>query len=273
MPTSEIPLTETAQQLVALLQAATKPMTYGQLQKEARLKDAEMQTAIDAAEQQGAVFFWSKSGKSKYYWRESPKEAARQAVLAVAAEEALSESKLIEQARKRVRGLSKEIMQTAVKDLLSGKQLDKVPAFTAGKLLILPGDSAGYARSARKFVEAKFKKAGVDFKRFEAPKSTDTAQLKPGVPAPGPAQTASQILDAIRSLEPVPGVPVSAQRLRNHLPGLRKRDFDSAALELRKTEKVFLNLHHDPHNLPPEERDLLIDGGDGTYYVAIATRR
>jgi hypothetical protein len=65
---------------------------------------------------------------------------------------------------------------------------------------------------------------------------------------------------------------VTAQRLRNRLPSLTKSEFDAAALELRRNERVFLTLHHDPFSLPPPERDLLIDGGDGTYYVSIAIR-
>jgi hypothetical protein len=65
---------------------------------------------------------------------------------------------------------------------------------------------------------------------------------------------------------------VSTLRLRNHLPNIGKREFDTAALELRRKQEVFLNLHADPYNIPQSEKDLLIDGGDGTYYVAIALR-
>ena len=69
-----------------------------------------------------------------------------------------------------------------------------------------------------------------------------------------------------------PGVPVSTLRLRNQLPHLSKEEFDAAALELRKKEQVFLSQHADPYNLSQENKDLLIDGQDGTYYVAIAIR-
>jgi hypothetical protein len=60
--------------------------------------------------------------------------------------------------------------------------------------------------------------------------------------------------------------------LRNHLPQLSKNEFDAAALELRKKERVFLSQHVDPYNISQEDKDLLIDGQDGTYYVAIAIR-
>jgi hypothetical protein len=45
-----------------------------------------------------------------------------------------------------------------------------------------------------------------------------------------------------------------------------------AALELRKKQAVFLSVHDDPHNISQEAKDLLIDGQDGTYYVAVAIR-
>jgi hypothetical protein len=77
---------------------------------------------------------------------------------------------------------------------------------------------------------------------------------------------------AVRALQPSEGVPVTAQRLRHRLPALAKSEFDAAALELRRNRQVFLTLHHDPFSLPQPERDLLIDGGDGTYYVSIAIR-
>ena len=87
-----------------------------------------------------------------------------------------------------------------------------------------------------------------------------------------PVDAAALILEAVRSLEPVKGVPVSTLRLRNHLPHLPPHEFDAAALELRKKQQVFLSQHADPHNLSKEDKDLLIDGQDGTYYVAIAIR-
>jgi hypothetical protein len=47
---------------------------------------------------------------------------------------------------------------------------------------------------------------------------------------------------------------------------------DLAALELRNKQQAFLSLHADPHNISQEDKNILIDGQDGTYYVAIAIR-
>ena len=165
----------------------------------------------------------------------------------------------VAQVRKKVPGFAPQAVGRIVANLISDQRLQQVPAFSAGKLLISSGKVAAYSASARAFIEQKFRKAGFDPAEFLTPHSSDN-------------DAAGLILAAVRELEPVTGVPVSAQRLRNHLPTLSKSEFDAAALKLRKELQVFLSLHHDPHNLPPQERDLLIDGGDGTYYVAISIR-
>ena len=56
------------------------------------------------------------------------------------------------------------------------------------------------------------------------------------------------------------------------LPNNSVGEFLVRSLDLRKRQQVFLSLDHDPHNLSQQERDVLIDGQNGTYYVAIAVR-
>ena len=269
MPLSETAPAATVQHVIALLADASKPLTFAKLKTAAHLTDADLKAALDAATSQGTVFRWPDHRRSQYFWSQSPDDVAQQSVLAMAAEEALSKTKLIERASKRVPGFSQKDMQRIVVNLVAGNELQQVPAFTAGKLLVRTGSTGAYAASARKFIQEKFRKAGFDPNPFFAP---DATAASPSAPTPS-VDAAAQILEAIRSMELVMGVPVSAQRLRHHLPELSKHDFDAAALELRKRQDVSLSLHHDPHNLPQEERDLLVDGGDGNYYVAIAIRR
>jgi hypothetical protein len=274
MPSPETAPDDVIRRIVALLETVPKPLTFLKLKQGMRLGDAELKSALDAAASQGAVFRWPDYRRSQYFWSQSPDNAAQQAVLAIASGEALSQTKLVERASKRIPGFSREAMKRIVMNLIAGHELQQVPAFTTGKLLIRSGSSAAYAASARKFIEERFRKAGLDPNQLLTPVAVST-NPPTSRPAPDTAahDTAARILEAIRSLEPVVGVPVSAQRLRNHLRDLNKHDFDAAGLELRKRQQVSLSLHHDPHNLPQEERDLLIDGGDGTYYVAIAIRR
>lgn len=85
-------------------------------------------------------------------------------------------------------------------------------------------------------------------------------------------RNASLLLGKVRDLESNVGVPVSTLRLRKALPQLSKREFDEAALELRKQHKVFLNRHADPYNISAADRDSLIADPRGDYFVAIAER-
>jgi hypothetical protein len=251
------------------LERHARPVTFAQLKKAAGVGDAELKSALEEGVSSGVLFRWPDYKRSQWFGLESPSHAARRAVLAVAAEEALSKSALIRQARRRVPGFPEKAIDRTVAEALAAGELRTVGAFSAGKLLMRPGDVAAYAASARKFVEAKFRKAGFDV--AEAPPvAMPTAAAAPArQPAPNAAE---QILEAIRALQPVSGAPVSTQRLRQQLPALCKRDFDAAALELANHDQVSLGRHHDPHNLSQEERDRLIDGRDGTYYVAIASR-
>jgi hypothetical protein len=146
--------------------------------------------------------------------------------------------------------------------------LQAVPAFASrAKLLVRAGDHKAYFSAARFFIEQKIRSAGFDPAGFFTENSSPHDQL-----TVAQLDDAALILEAVRSLEPVKGVPVSTLRLRNHLPDLTKHQFDVAALELRKKLQVFLSQHADPYNLCQEDKDLLIDGQDGTYYVAIAIR-
>jgi hypothetical protein len=273
MPSSETAPVDAIRRIVALLETAPKPLTFVKLKQEVRLEDAELRSALEAAASQGAVFRWPDYRRSQYFWSQSPDNAAQQAVLAIATGEALSRTKLVERASKRIPGFSRQAMQRIVMNLIAGHELQQVPAFTTGKLLVRSGTSAAYAASARKFLEEKFRKACFNPDQLFMPQGSQAEACATILPNPTTRNTAAdQILEAMRSLEPVAGVPVSAQRLHNHLPGLNKRDFDAAALELRNQQRVFLSPHDSPHRLQAQERDILIDGGDGSYYVAIAIR-
>jgi hypothetical protein len=251
-----------------LLLKAEKPVTFRQLKLSARLEDRALEDALEAARLEGKGFRWPDYKRRQYFWSQSAEEAAERAVLETASTSALSRTKLIDRARKMVPGFAPTAMQQIIANLLSGRQLQQVPAFTSGKLLIRSGELAAYAASARAFIEQKFRKAGFDPSMFLS--SIPAAANPPAVETSG--NVAALLLDAVRSLQPSEGAPVTAQRLRQRLPAVSKSEFDAAAFELRRKELVFLTLHHDPFGLAQPERDLLIDAGDGTYYVSIAIR-
>lgn len=256
------------QRAKTLLMSAAKPLSFSQLKKSLRLSDPELKTLLEAAVAQSAVFRWPDYRKSQYFWSKPADISAQEVIMVLASAEALSRTTLISRSCRQVKGFSQQGMDRIVKNLIASGELQTVPAFTSGKLLIRAGIAAPYVAAARKFIEEKFRKA-----------SLSPAELFSSAPTVSAAtqETSSdlprRILDLLRSIEPIIGVPVTTQRLRQKLPEITKQDFDSAALELRKLHEVSLSLHHDPHNLSEVERDILIDGQDGAYYVAIAIRR
>jgi hypothetical protein len=258
VPNPEAASSNPLDRLTQLLRSAVKPVPLAQLKKASRLADNELNATLEAALAQSLIYRWPDYRKSQRFWSKSADESARNELLAIAEAEALSRAALVTRACAKVPGFSKKGMDRIAETLLSSKELQRVPAFTSGTLLIRAGIAAPYRAAARKFVEAKFRKAGLP--------------LAPDSPSPTPSGAPQMILDLLRSIEPISGVPVTTQRLRQRLPSLSKEVFDAAALELRRRHEVSFSLHHDPYNLPAADRDLLIDGRDGNFYVAIAIR-
>jgi len=215
------------------------------------------------------VHRWPNRGPSQYFWNVPAEQKAREAILTAAATEALSKPDLIKLAAKKLPCFSVRGVEGVVSALVAEKQLQKVRGFAPGSKLLAPtgGEREAYFNAARSFVEKKIRAAGFDPAGFFTENSAPQDKL--------PVEqfdAAARIIEAVRWLEPVKGVPVSTLRLRNRLPDLTKHQFDLAALELRKKEQVFLSQHADPYNISQEDKELLIDGQDGTYYVAIAIR-
>lgn len=271
MSATAIPQDDLRERIIAAVHGALKPVTYkklrGLVQLPAKASDEPFRIALESVLGAGHVYRWPDVRGSQYFWNVSAEQKAREALLAAVAVKAQSKADLIQAAGKKISGFPAKRLENVVAELIAENQLQKVPAFTStAKLLVRPGDSHAYFSAGRAFIEKKFRTAGFD----PAPFFTDNSprdKIKST-----PVDAAALILDAVRSLEPVKGVPVSTLRLRNHLPDLSKQEFDAGALELRKKQEVFLSQHSDPYNLSQEDKDLLIDGQDGTYYVGIAIR-
>jgi len=268
MSAPAIPQDDLRERIVAAVRDAKKPVTFKALATKAKTTGGLFQAALESAIAAGQVHRWPDRGRSQYFWNVPPEQSAREAVLTAAAAKALPKPELTKAASRKVPGFPMKALESLVNALIAENQLQKVPAFSSNaKLLIRFGDSEAYFNAARAFIEKKFHAAGFDpaglFTAHSSSRDTLTGTQ---------VDAAALILESVRSLEPVKGVPVSTLRLRNYLPNLSKREFDAAALELRKKQEVFLSQHSDPHNLSEEDKTLLIDGQDGTYYVAIAIR-
>jgi len=254
-----IPPGDLRERILAAVRDAKKPVTFKALEKLVKAKGEPLRAALDLAVGGTQVYRWPDYRRSQYFWHVSPEQMTREAVLAAATTPA---------AAGNLKGVPAKRWELAVSALVAEKQLQGVPAFSSSaKLWVRAGDPEAYFKAARAFVERKIRSAGFDPAAFSTGNSSPREKL-------GSVQVdaAALILEAVRSLEPVRGVPVSTLRLRNHLPNLPKQEFDAAALELRRKQQVFLSQHADPYNVSREDKDLLIDGQDGTYYVAIAIR-
>jgi hypothetical protein len=271
MSAPAIPQSDLRERMVAALRDAAKPVTLKVLAKLLKAKKADddaLQAALESAVGANQIYRWPDRGRSQYFWHVSPEEKAREAILTTAATQAFSRADLSKAAAKKVSGFRVKRVESVVSALVADKQLQEVAPFSGrAKLLVRPGDSEAYFKAARSFIEKKVRLAGFDPAAFFTENSSRPDKLPTTQ-----ADAAALILEAVRSLEPVKGVPVSTLRLRNRLPYLSKHQFDAAALELRKEQQVFLSQHVDPYNISQEDKDLLIDGQDGTYYVAIAIR-
>jgi hypothetical protein len=268
MSAPAIPQSDLRERIIAAVRNEEKPITFNGLAKRAKVKPEALREALESAVGAGHVHRWPDFRRSQYFWHVPPEQAAREAILTVAAAQALSKAALSKLAAKKLPGFPAKRVEGVVSDLLAENQLQTLPAFAGrAKLWVRAGDHAAYFNTARSFVEQKIRSAGFDpaglFTENLSRRDELTVQQ---------LDAAALIVEAVQSLEPVKGVPVSTLRLRNHLPNLSKQDFDLAALELRKKQQVFLSQHVDPYNISQEEKDLLIDAQDGTYYVAIAIR-
>jgi hypothetical protein len=268
MSAPAIPRNDLAERVVAAVRDANKPVSFKGLAKLVKSKEEPLRAALESAAGAGLVYRWPDRGKSQYFWHVAPEEKAREALLSVAGAEALSKAALIKLAAKKLPGFPVKRVEGIVSALLVEGHLQAVPGFSgSAKLLVRAGGQNAYFSAARSFLEQKILKAGFDpVAFFGAVAAAPDKLTEPQVDA------AVLVFEAVRALEPVRGVPVSTLRLRNHLSNLSKQEFDAAALRLRQEQKVSLNLHADAYNSSPEEKESLIDGQDGTHYVAIAIR-
>lgn len=246
------PPTGAAATIREILARASAPVPLKTLVKQSRFPDEVLRQTLALEEGRHRIFRWPDARRQPRFWSIAPAEFARAQILQIASECALPATELTKHARKKVHGYPDKQLRSLVQQLVKDKELRRYPGFgRESGLLGSAGHPAAYVEAARRFKEK------IDAKvRAEA----------------GSVDAAASILEAMRRLEPVAGVPVSVKELRAALPVLAKSEFDGAALALWKERKVFLSRHDYPRSLPPEDLALLIAGPDGNVYVAITAR-
>jgi hypothetical protein len=223
------------------LQGEPTPLSWPKLKKafvnkKLGVTEADLRDAL-AAE---GIHLWPKNS----YWHVDPAAQLNADVLAQCAKKALKKIEI------KVKGRSPKDVSSAIDHLVQEKKLLKYPALAgASVLLVAAGSPEAYWEYVHEIVAAKLKKAGIEESGLE-----------------------EKIWEILPTLEPEPSVPVSTARVRRALGNIDKKRFDEAALKLREQRRVYLSQHDHPMGLSEADRDLLIEGKDGRYYVAINRR-
>jgi hypothetical protein len=233
--------------LVAGLRTEPAPVSFAKLKKahvnkKAGALEAHLRAAIEAALGSGVIFAWPKNS----FWHIDPEARLQSEILSRCATKASKKSEI------KVAGRSGKDVSRSIERLAAEKKLLPYPALAGTSVLLVSADSPqAYWAYVQTFVADKLKKAGIEEVGLE-----------------------DKIWDILPQLEPEKNVPVSTARVRGAL-GLAEADkkrFDEAVLKMREQRRVYLSQHDHPQGLSSSERDGLVDGRDGRYYVAITRR-
>jgi len=232
-------------EVLARLQGEVAPVSLAKLKKAyAGKKSGVTENELLRVLAGEGIFAWPKNS----YWHVDPSAQLQADILGQCAKKALKRTEI------KVKGRGAKDVGAAVERLAAEKKLVKYPALAgAVALWVTAGSPEAYWAYVEEFVAAKLKKAGL-------------AEEKPALE--------EKIWEILPTLEPELDIPISTARVRRAL-GVTERDkkrFDEAALRLREQRRIYLSLHDHPLGLSAEDRDLLIDGKDGRYYVAISRR-
>ncbi len=231
-----------SKELLTKLQSEPAPVSWAKLKKAYHVttKSAVTEADLRHALATDGIHTWPKNS----YWHIDPAAQLRDEILAQCTKKALKKAEI------KVKGRGPKDVAGAIEDLIVARKLLKYPALAgASALFVAAGVPDAYWEYVRDVVNAKLKKAGIEEEALD-----------------------EKILAILPTLEPEMNVPISTPRVRRALGAVDKKRFDEAALKLRDDRRVYLSLHDHPMGLSTEDRDLLIDGKDGRFYVAISRR-
>ncbi len=222
------------------------PVTFPKLKKmfvgkKSGVSEGDLREAIQAP----GIFAWTKPKNS--YWHVDPAVWLENEITMQCGKKAVEKI--------AVKGPPKTEIDEAVNRLVAAGRLLRYPAVEGKKKVLVSAQGAHevYWAYVRETIQEKLKKAGI---------------------ADREAALDEKIWEILPRLEPELDVPVSSARLRRAL-GLgesEKRQFDEAVLRLREQRRVYLSQHDHAMALSQEDRDWLIEGKDGRYYVAVTRR-
>ena len=237
-----------------IVQEADAPIPIKALAKRAKLSTDELAPFLNTELERGTIHRWPELRRQRRFWHRSPDDVLRDSILRIAGELAMPAAALAKQVRKIMPGFPAKLIASSIQQLTRERALQKLPGFGRDKELLgrtgCPGAYAAAGEAAIRGIREKLAAAG----------SASVPDLE------------TTILQAMARIEPASTAPVSVRELRAALPQIDKPSLDGAALKLRAEQKVYLSRHDFPQGLSGNDRNGLIDGQDGSYYVAITRR-
>ena len=246
------------------MELAQAPVSFKKLAGETHVPDAELKAILEFYIERRLIHRWLDVWGQQCFWGPSPETMVREAILTVGAECAMPAKALSAQAKKRLPPYPAKLIAAVVPELLRDRLLCKCGSFGTGSELVgragYPGAYLAAAQATISEILAKVRAAGATGEEISTVLPGEMASLQ------------STIMDVLARLEPSGVAPVSIRELRTAVPNLSKPAMDQAVLDLRRQRRIFLSQHDFPQGLPPHERAVLVDGQDGTFYVAITPR-
>jgi hypothetical protein len=237
--------------IAAYLKAAPAPVSLKKL-------PATLAGQLSEAIERNEAFAWPKYRGAARYWHSDAAAVVREALAAIAAEAARPKAALIAETARRAHGCGKKMAEEQLKALVKAGEIKSAKIVGQTNLFYAAAHPEALVVPSMAALRQRFRQLNI---KEDAPVETRSSR-----------DVGAEVLDAVRRLEPAPGVPVTVQSLRAAVKGAGKADFDAAVLALADAQKVYLTTHDHGWALPESERDQLVWDGGQKLYVAVAIR-
>jgi hypothetical protein len=237
--------------IAAYLKAAPAPVSLKKL-------PAALAGQLSGAIERKEAFAWPKYRGAARCWHSDPAAVVREALGALAAEEARPKATLVAETARRAHGCGKKLAEEELKALVKAGEIKSAKLVGPTNLFYAAARPEALVAPAMAALRQRFRQLNI---HDEAP-----IELRPS------RDLGAEVLDAVRRLEPAPGVPVTVQSLRAAVNGAGKPEFDGTVLALADAQKLYLTTHDHGWALPESERDQLVWDGGQKLYVAVAIR-
>ncbi len=241
------------------LKQAPAPVTLSKLRKELR---QDVTAALAQAMEAGTIFAWPRYFNSPRYWHRETAPVVREAMLTIARRDAMSKTNLIRATAKMAHNCGVPAAKAALTSLVKSGEVRSAKTVGATGLYYATDTPQALVSASLALLMERLRRLNID-----------AGEISTGTGAPAQATPLTEsTFEAIRRLQPSPGVPVSVQQLRSAMVRASKQELDAAVLSLADAQKIYLTTHDHGWSLPEAEREQLVWDGGQKLYVAVTLR-